>query len=99
MVLRAHLSSPFRRSVLPSPYLSTMPASDPGIRVLKPLPPDCADILTPAALEFLASLARRFEPERRRLLERRVARQQQLDAGQLPDFLPETRDIREREWT
>jgi len=76
-----------------------MPASDPGIRVLKPLPPDCADILTPAALEFLASLARHFEPERRRLLERRVARQHQLDAGRLPDFLPETRDIREREWT
>src|SRR5690349_13211891 len=76
-----------------------MPASDPGIRVLKPLPPDCADILSPPALDFLVSLARHFEPERRRLLERRVARQHQLDGGRLPDFLPETRDIREREWT
>src|SRR5207245_3599058 len=52
-----------------------------------------------AALGLAAALARRSEPERRRLLERRVARQHQLDAGRLPDFLTETRDIREREWT
>src|SRR6184192_1270723 len=76
-----------------------MPASDPGIRVVIPPPSDCADILSPGALEFVGALARRFEPERRRLLERRVARQQELDAGRLPDFLPETRSIREREWT
>jgi malate synthase len=76
-----------------------MPASDPGIRVLPPPPPDCAGVLSPAALHFLAALARRFEPERRRLLERRRARQQELDAGRLPDFLPETKAIREREWT
>ena len=33
------------------------------------------------------------------LLERRVARQQEIDAGKLPDFLPETREIRDAEWT
>lgn len=76
-----------------------MPASDPGSRVLTPPPPDCAGVLSPAALDFLGALARRFEPERRRLLERRRARQQELDAGRLPDFLPETKAIREREWT
>src|SRR5690348_16602227 len=96
---RSCLSSPFRRSVCPSPYLSSMPRTDSGIQLLKPPPPDCADVLTPQALALLAALARRFEPERRRLLERRVARQQELDAGRLPDFLPETRSIREREWT
>ena len=76
-----------------------MPASDPGIRVLQPPPPDCADVLSPAAVAFLAALARRFEPERRRLLALRQARQDELDAGRLPDFLPETRKIRESDWT
>jgi malate synthase len=76
-----------------------MLATPPGIQLLKPPPPDCAHVLTPAALEFLAALARRFEPERQRLLERRRARQDELDAGRLPDFLAETREIRESEWT
>ncbi|WP_067934642.1 malate synthase A [Alicyclobacillus kakegawensis] len=58
-----------------------------------------AEILTPEALAFIAGLHRRFEPQRRRLLEQRIARQQAIDAGQLPDFLPETREIRESEWT
>src|SRR6266704_1396071 len=43
--------------------------------------------------------ARRFEPVRRELLERRRARQREIDAGRLPDFLPETRHIRDRDWT
>jgi malate synthase len=76
-----------------------MPASDPGIRVLTPPPSDCAAILEPAALRFLADLARRFEPERQRLLARRRDRQRELDAGRLPDFLPETKEIRDSEWT
>ena len=73
--------------------------SDSGVQVLKAPPPDCAAVLSPAALQFLAALARRFEPERQRLLERRRMRQTELDAGRLPDFLPETHDVREREWT
>src|SRR6266850_1250861 len=76
-----------------------MPASDPGIRVLKPPPSDCADMLSPAALHFLGALARRFEPERQRLLARRRERQRELDAGRLPDFLPETKEIRDSHWT
>src|SRR5213083_2582723 len=76
-----------------------MPASDPGIRVLTAPPSGCAEILSPAALRFLGALARRFEPERQRLLARRRERQQELDAGRLPDFLPETKEIRDRDWT
>jgi len=76
-----------------------MPPIDSTIQLLRPPPAGCDDILSSRALDFLAALARRFEPERRRLLERRVARQKELDAGRLPDFLPGTRDIREREWT
>jgi len=76
-----------------------MPASDSGIRLLIPPPSDCADILSPAALHLLGALARRFEPERQRLLARRRERQLELDAGRLPDFLPETKQIRDSDWT
>src|SRR5947199_504818 len=76
-----------------------MPASDPSIRVLTTPPSGCAEILEPAALQFLGALARRFEPERQRRLARRRERQQELDAGRLPDFLPETKEIRDRDWT
>src|SRR3989449_765450 len=76
-----------------------MPTPGASIQVLQPAPPDCADVLRPAALEFLAELARRFEPVRRELLERRRAHQREIDAGWLPDFLPETRHIRDRDWT
>jgi malate synthase len=57
-----------------------------------------AEILTPDALEFVASLQREFGPRRRELLAARVERQRRLDSGQLPDFLPETRAIREDGW-
>src|SRR5207244_2950737 len=80
-------------------HLSPMPASDPGIRVLTAPPSGSAEILEPAALQFLGALARRFEPERQRRLARRRERQQELDAGRLPDFLPETKEIRDRDWT
>src|SRR5207244_12184383 len=76
-----------------------MPVPSASIQVLQPAPPDCADVLRPAALEFLAELARRFEPVRRELLERRRVRQREIDAGRLPDFLPETLHIRDRDWT
>ena len=55
-------------------------------------------ILTAAALEFVASLARRFEPTRRQLLASRALRYQQIVEGRLPEFLPETAAIREASW-
>ncbi len=58
-----------------------------------------ADVLTPGAVEFLAELHRGFDARRRELLERRARRQKDISAGLVPDFLPETRDIRERDWT
>lgn len=54
-------------------------------------------ILTKDALAFLALLHRSFNGTRRNLLQRRVIRQAELDKGQLPDFLPETRHIREND--
>src|SRR5438067_970627 len=76
-----------------------MPAIDSTIQLRKPPPSGCDDILSARALDFLAALAHGFEPRRRELLERRRLRQAELDAGKLPDFLPETKDIRERAWT
>ncbi len=76
-----------------------MPAIDSGVQLLAPPPPGCEDVLDGRALAFLALLARRFEPERQRLLGLRAARQRDLDAGRMPDFLTETRDIRERDWS
>jgi len=57
-----------------------------------------ATILRPEACHFLTQLARRFEPRRQELLARRQARQRQIDAGHMPDFLPETSHIRAAEW-
>src|SRR2546421_3900891 len=76
-----------------------MPATDSAARLLAPPPARCEGVLSSAAIAFLSALARRFEATRQALLERRRQRQQELDAGRLPDFLAETRDIREREWT
>ncbi len=56
-------------------------------------------VLTPQALDFVAALHRRFENRRQALLAERARRQALTDAGVLPDFLPETREIRESAWS
>jgi malate synthase len=68
------------------------------IELHAPRPPEYARVLTPAALAFVETLCRRFEPRRQELLARRAARQKEFDAGKLPDFLPETRKIRDLQW-
>ena len=55
-------------------------------------------ILTPEALNFVAQLGRRFSRQREELLAKRHARQREFDAGRLPDFLPETAEIRNSDW-
>ena len=69
-----------------------------GLEIRGPLNPGYADILTPAAGRFLVGLFDRFEARRRELLALRVERQREIDAGQLPDFLPETAAIRAGDW-
>ncbi len=56
-------------------------------------------ILSPDALTFVANLQRRFGPRRRQLLADRAARQIRLDAGEQPDFLPDTVAVRRGSWT
>jgi malate synthase len=70
-----------------------------GVELLGPVEGRFSEILTPEALGFVASLQRRFGPTRDELLRRRIVRQARLDAGELPEFLPETREVREGDWT
>jgi malate synthase len=65
--------------------------------VLHQTPAEAA-IVTPEATAFLLKLAFHFEPRRQELLARRHVVQRDLDGGKLPDFLPETKHIRESEW-
>jgi len=69
-----------------------------GLVIRGPISPGFAEILTPEACAFLAGLFRKFEPRRQELLASRVARQERIDAGELPDFLPSTRAVREGSW-
>ncbi len=72
--------------------------SQAGIVLLGAAGPRFDEILTPAALDFLAGLHRRFDARRRDLIELRDLRQARFDAGDLPDFLPETAEIRAGDW-
>ena len=78
-----------------------MPTSvleDKAIAVSGRMTPAFGEILTEEALGFVARLHRKFEPRRQELLARRAQRQKEFDAGKLPDFLPETKAVREGEW-
>ena len=68
------------------------------LEINAPVTAEWARILTPDALNFVTDLAVTFEQRRQDLLERRQERQLDLDAGALPDFLRETRHIRESNW-
>ena len=69
-----------------------------GVAIHHPLGPRYEEVLTPAALGFLAALHRRFEPRRSQLLNARIGRQARYNAGELPDFLRETADLRRESW-
>jgi len=63
-------------------------------------PPEGADsILTDEALGFVTDLQRRFNHTRQDLLHRRQVRQTAIDAGQMPEFLDDTADIRSADWS
>ena len=78
---------------------STSPSTLDGIEVRGAAVEGAERILTTEALAFVAELHRTFDGRRRELLEERRRRQERLLAGELPDFLPETRGIRESDWT
>jgi malate synthase len=73
----------------------TMPA---GLEIRGPMQPGYETVLTPAALEFIADLTRRFGARVAELLAARATLQKRLDDGVLPDFLAETADVRKAQW-
>jgi malate synthase len=70
-----------------------------GVELRAPIEGRMAEVLTPDALGFVARLEREFGPTREALLRRRAERQAELTAGGAPDFLAETRAVREGDWT
>jgi malate synthase len=56
------------------------------------------EILTPEALAFVEGLVREFTPRLDELLTLRGDSQARYDAGERPDFLPETEDVRAGDW-
>ncbi len=76
-------------SVIDRPRIVAEPSKVPG----------AGAVLTPDALDLVAELHERFDSRRREQLDKRQHRQREFDAGALPDFREDTRDIREGEWT
>ncbi|GAE46212.1 malate synthase [Mesobacillus boroniphilus JCM 21738] len=70
-----------------------------GIEIVGNMKKGYEEILTPEALDFVERLERHFGERRVELLAARENRQVEINAGKLPDFLPETKHIRESEWT
>lgn len=69
-----------------------------SLELVQPLSSSAAGILSEAAAEFLSQLHQQFEATRQEVLAARVARQKRFDAGERPDFLPETAHIRSGTW-
>jgi malate synthase len=72
--------------------------TQPTITFSKSITPTYAEILTPQAIEFVATLAQTFNDRRLELLQKRIDRQTRINNGEMPDFLDETRHIREGDW-
>src|SRR5437899_2273353 len=77
--------------------MTTMQTND-GLEILGSASEAQSEILTPEALDFFVELQREFNPRRLELLEERKIRQQAIDRGELPRFLPERRHVRESDW-
>ena len=72
--------------------------SVPGVELRGAWGPRYEEVLNDETVAFLAAIQRKFNPTRLRLLRRREARQQEFDGGALPDFLPETKEVRASDW-
>ena len=69
-----------------------------GLEVRGRVTAEFREMLTEDAMSFVAELVQRFQPATAPLLAKRAAFQARMDAGELPDFLPETKAIREGDW-
>ena len=69
------------------------------LQILAPVPVGSGEILTAEAMGFVADLARAFTSRVDELLSRRQEAQARYDAGERPDFLRETAELRKADWT
>lgn len=69
------------------------------LKIVGDITPQVEQVLTPEAVEFLTQLHEKFDDRRKELLTFRAERQKRLDAGEKLDFLPETKHVREGDWT
>src|SRR6266496_5996259 len=81
------------------PPMTTQSSKTGEIEIVGPVTAEFAQVLTPDAMKFVATLVRTFAGRREELLQRRAQRQAEIDAGRMPDFLPETEHIRQGSWT
>ena len=100
MINKAAFPSPFgaggsRRQGANMGTTQSYPA---GLSINAEITSEYAQILTPDALAFFTGLSRKFEPTRQGLLAARATRQKKFDAGELPDFLTETKHVRDGNW-
>src|SRR5438132_1988764 len=79
--------------------ISRMQSSLASVVEISEIPPDFTEVLTHDALVFVAKLQREFGARRDQALQRRNDRQRQFDAGEMPDFLSATKNIRESDWS
>jgi malate synthase len=90
---------PQKKTAKKSAKKTTKPAAGAARVVVKgKMGPRFGEILTKDALAFIGELHRRFDGKRRQLLSARADMQARFDAGSLPDFLPDTRAIRDADW-
>ena len=78
--------------------MATESATIGRLQIRARISPGFEEILTEPACAFVADLVERFAPRLAKLLSARATFQARMDAGELPDFLPETRSIREGDW-
>lgn len=69
-----------------------------GVEIKGAVTPAFSEILTPEAVKFVAGLEKKFGARRLELLEKRKVRQKEINAGKMPDFLPETKSVRDGDW-
>ncbi|BDG05371.1 malate synthase A [Anaeromyxobacter oryzae] len=78
---------------------SPRPQLPPGLELRGTMPPGHEKVLTPGALALVAELVRTFRPRVEQLLERRRDMQRRYDAGERPNFLSATEELRAADWT
>lgn len=79
--------------------MRNMQSQSTAVSISAPVSAEQEQILSDDALEFVVQLHRTFDGTRRHLLDQRRKRQEAIDAGEMPNFLPETEAIRNSTWT